>query len=73
MSDKEHAISPLQLPHTITFSMTLAEILTKFGKPGFSEMDLGIYRWDFPDHCFFVQLDDKGELFSVGVQLPVKK
>ncbi len=72
MRNEEHEVSPLQLPHTVTFSMTLDEILKKLGKPNFSDVDIGLYRWNFIDHSFFVELDESGKIFSISLQIAIK-
>lgn len=63
-----------ELPYGLNFSMGWKEVLAKLGKnPAEKGDEIAIMRWDFRNHCLFVQYGESGQsIETVAIQTPVK-
>lgn len=63
-----------ELPYGLNFSMSWKAVQVQLGKkPAEKGDEIAIMRWDFRDHCLFVQYGEKGQsIETVAIQTPVK-
>lgn len=61
------------LPRGLVFGDDRAAVASKLGgEPAVANEELGFARWDFADHCIFVDFDEAGRANLICVQLPVQ-
>ena len=66
---RDHAIFSSALPKQLEFSMSSKEVQGLLGPAQDVDEDGEMFRWDFGDHCMFIDFDAKDHISSVGIQL----
>jgi len=66
---REHAIFSSALPKGLKFSMCSMEVQVLLGPAQDVDDDGKMFRWDFGDHCMFIDFDSADRINTVGIQL----